>query len=151
MSKKVWTFCSVSELGELKVEKRDLFVKNLTKFAGVRCKITVEKLYEKHSDEQRSYYFGVLIPCCQEGIETEWGEVYTVDETHLLLKENCLYDTKTNEKTGEIIKVPKSLSALDLVEMIEYIERCIKLISDFFNIEVPPASKTWREDKLIIQ
>ena len=142
--KKIQTYCSVSESGELRVEKRDLFVDNLKNLAGCKCKVTVEKLYDKHTNSQREYYFAVVIPCCKDGIETEWGDFYTTDEVHLLLKENCLYDTRVNESTGEILHIPKSISGLDIVEMIDYIERCIKLIGEFFCIEVPPSDKNWR-------
>ena len=139
--KKFYSYCSITPDGRLQIEKRDVFVENLIQFAGVKCKITIEKLYDKHSNNQREYYFAVVVPCCQEGILAEWNDVYTRDETHLLLKENLLYDTKVNERTGEILKIPRSISNLDLMEMIDYIERCINLIAEFFGIIVPPADK----------
>jgi hypothetical protein len=148
--KKVSTYCTPTKDGKLNAEQRDRFVDNIKLLAGERCKITVEKLYNKHSPDQREYYFAVVCQCAIEGLEAINDETYTKDEAHEFIKTNCLYDTKVDEQTGEIIRVPKSISTLDLIEMIEYIERASRFVEQWLKVQVPPANREWRNNANII-
>lgn len=149
--KKIHTYCTPTEEGRITVEQRDLFVENTKGFAGYRCRLTLEKLYTKHSPNQREYYFAVVVFCAMQGLEAETGDLYTPDEAHIFLKTNCLYDTMTDKETGEIIKIIKSIASLDIVEMIEFIDRCIKVIEVFFHIPVPTATKDWRNVEKVLE
>ena len=148
MKKKVSTLCKINEKGEIKAVKREVFQQKLQQsFVGEDCILTVEKLYEGKTDNQREYYFAVVVKCCIEGIFDMWGEVYNKGDAHEFLNSNLLYDSLINESTGEVIRKPKSIRDCDIVEMAEYIDRCIAFIFENFNIHVPPANKDWRMDE----
>ena len=147
MKKKLIAFCEVSPEGKFVnfIDKHKFNDALKVNYAGCKTKITVEKIYPDKTRQQTAYYFAVVIPFCIQGIEETWGETFTLNQAHLMLKENFLYYTKVNEQTGEIIKIPKSLSECDIIEAIDYIENCIKFIGEWFGITVPEADKYWRE------
>lgn len=147
MKKKLIAFCEVTPDGNFInfIDKVKFVTALIVNFAGCKIKLTIEKIYPDKTKQQTAYYFAVVIPFCIQGIEETWGEKFTLNQAHLMLKENFLYYTKVNEHTGEIIKIPKSLSECDIIETIDYIESCIKFIGEWFGIAVPEADKNWRK------
>lgn len=123
--------------GELHINYRTKFIEALKNFADCRVKITVQKLYKKRSLEQNNYYHAIIVSMYQQGVLEQWGEVITHQQAHEQLKINCNYIEKTNNKTGEIIKLPQTTSILTTVEMEEYNERCRRFIFEWFGITVP--------------
>ena len=144
--KKLIAFCEVSPEGKFInfIDKVKFIIALCVHFAGCKVKLTIEKIYPKKTNKQTAYYFAVVIPFCIQGIDETWGEAYTEQQAHIMLKENFLYTTKVNESTGEIIKLPKSLADCDILEAIEYIDKCVAFIAEWFGIEVPVADKNWR-------
>lgn len=144
MKHKPYTYATITNGKITYMLNKDKFNEALLKFEGQRVKLTVEKIYENYTSNQREYYFAVVIPCCQQGIQEQWGENYTPEQAHIMLKENLLFTEKVNNTTGEVIRLPRSITELDIIEMIEFIEHCIKFIAEWFCIAVPEADKNWR-------
>lgn len=107
------------------------------KFPSSRIKLSADKSRKIRSLNQNNYYFGVIVQACREGVQSEWGEEYSTEESHDLLKKECNYKEVASEETGEILRLPKSTKRLDTLQGEEYYERCRKWIFLWFGITVP--------------
>ncbi len=92
--------------------------------------------YNKRSNQQNRYYFGLVIPLVKKGI-ADLGTELTTEETHEFLKARFNYTELVNEDTAEVLQLPRSTAALSKVEFMEYIERIQVFASQFLNIVIP--------------
>lgn len=123
--------------GVLKISYRDKFNSLVKQSDDCRVKLTIEKLYKKRSLNQNAYYHKIICQYFLDGVKQEWGEDHSHDWAHEELKKHCNYSEKTIKNTGELVKVSQSTKTLTTVEFMEYQDRCIKLIGEWFGITVP--------------
>lgn len=128
--------------------KNGKFARNLntvldcvTQFNGMDVLLTFEKPKKKRSNNQNSYYWGVLIPLTKKAILDTWGEVWSIEKTHSYLKENFCFYEKVNESTGEVIKVPKSTTENTTTEMEFYHLEIRKHLLEWFNVDAPEPNE----------
>ena len=129
--------------GNLK-RNRNLVIDAIRSFEGKGLLLTFEKPTKKRSNNQNSYYWGVLIPITQEAIRNEWGEVYSADMCHELLKAKFLYYEKVNEQTGEIIRLPKSTTENTTTTQEEYHSKIREFLREWFNVTAPLPNEELR-------
>lgn len=98
--------------------------------------ITVQKLRQIHSKNQRGYYWEVIVGSVIIGASEMWGEDLSKEDAHELLKRECNYKelVKDNE---HIIKLPQSTKSFNTLEAEQYYERCRKFVYEWFNIICP--------------
>jgi hypothetical protein len=89
------------------------------------------------SNRQNRYYWGVIVAYWKDLLYSEWGEHYSIEETHEFLKVNFNFDEKVNEDTGEILRKLKSTTNNDTSEMEVYSEICRRKAYEFFNTQIP--------------
>jgi hypothetical protein len=95
--------------------------------------------YNKRSNPQNRYYWGLVIPLIQKGIE-DLGTELTKEETHELLKARFNFSEIVNEETGECIQIPRSTTTLNKEQFGEYISKIQQFAAEFLNIEIPDPS-----------
>lgn len=113
----------------------------LDAYNGHKINITFSKRSNKRSNYQNSYYWAVIIPIFKNSIKEEWGEIWSIKETHEFLKSNCNYIEFVNEETGEIIRKVRSTTENTTTIQEEFHEKCRQLCHSFFNTEIPLPNK----------
>ena len=58
-------------------------------------------------------------------------------QAHEMFKTMFLYNEKVNDKTGEIVKTPKSSTENSTKEQEVYHEKCRQFLKEWFNVDVP--------------
>lgn len=104
--------------------------------------ITMEKDYGKRTSQQNRYWWGSLVPAVLEGLrDVGYNEIKTPEQAHEFLKHKFLMQKIVNEKTGEIIEVPRSTTELSKKEESELFEEIWQWAAEFLgiNIESPGA------------
>lgn len=135
MIKKITIISKVVD-GKLTRNRKSL-VNALSEHEGKEIVLTIERKRKKHSDNQRGYYFGVIVGLIREAVFNEWGEKMDSNEVHELLKTNCNYVEKINKETGEIIRVAGSIKQHTTSEQEDYHETCRRWAKEWFNIDIP--------------
>ena len=131
MSKKAETY-GYQKDGTFKISYRDEFWQSVKNMGDGRFRVTIEKIYRKQSSSQRAYYFGVIVHEFCEGYYETTGEKISTEQAHEILKTECNGKEIVNKETGEIFTIPLSTANLTTVETMEYYERCIKFIAEWF-------------------
>ena len=134
--REVLTFGQIKD-GILKITKRDEFQRNLTAMEDCRVLVSVKKLYRNRSTHQNAYYWGVVILMFVEGVKDTWGEDIDKETAHYILREKCNATEHYIESTGELVRIAKETHTLTTVEFEEYLDRCRKLMFEYFGVEVP--------------
>ena len=116
---------------------RSLIAKTIKHFEGAEISLTIEKKYNKRSNNQNAFYWGVLIPIISELLYDCTGNFFSEQETHEVLKSNCNYKELISENTGEISKIPISTTELSTIEWIEYIKKVEHFVFDYFSVTLP--------------
>lgn len=137
--KKIEILCRV-ENGKI-VRNRKLLVDALNSFENSNVVISIQKERIKRSVSQNNYYFGVIVSLIQEGLKDMTGEIYSKEETHSFLKSQFNFKELINEKTGEILKLPKSTTDNSTTEMEIYHEQIRNFALDFLNVRIPLPSE----------
>ena len=92
--------------------------------------------------EQLGYLFGVVYPTIADAATEMWGETVTIDDIHFELKRQFLSRPVVDRNTGEeLISRTASLRKLNVKELSEYIEKCIKLSNEYFHTPVEPPDQ----------
>lgn len=106
-------------------------------FEGKDITITIQLKRKTRSNPQNAYLWGVVVPMMKYLIKEEWGDVYSKEDVHEILKSKFLFYEKVNEETGEVIRLPKSTTECSTVEMEEYLSSCRSFIKEWFGAIVP--------------
>lgn len=98
--------------------------------------------YNKRTDPQNRYYWGLVVPIIQKGIK-DLGTDLTKEETHEFLKARFNISDLVNEQTGEAISIPLSTTRLNKEQFGEYIEKIQQFAAEFLSVEIPdPGTQT---------
>lgn len=109
----------------------------IDKLAGKVCKVTIERVQKRRSNQANAYYWGVVVQAFSQFLKDQ-GEWYTDEEVHEMFKFKFLRRSVVNKKTGEVVsEITLSTSKLSTSEFAEYLDRCIVWLNDMFGIHVP--------------
>lgn len=92
--------------------------------------------YNKRSTQQNRYYFGIVVPMIQKGIN-DLGHDLSKEEIHDFLKAKFNYDGIANEETGEYMAFPLSTTRLNKEEFSNYIRKIQLFAADFLGVVIP--------------
>lgn len=134
--REVYTYGHI-EAGQLKVHRRTDFLKAISCLTPGRVMVIVKKIYRQRTLPENAYYWGVVINEFCEGYFDMTGEKITPEQAHEILKQECNSKEVTNEKTGQVIKVPQTTAKMTTIEFEEYLESCRAFIFEWFNRRVP--------------
>lgn len=106
-------------------------------YEGQLIHVTFQKIKNTRTRPQNKYYWAVIVAIFKNAIREEWGELWSADDVHLFLKENCNYTERYNESTGMVVRTVKSTTENSTVEQEDFHQRCRNLASEFFNVNIP--------------
>ena len=129
------------EDGKMAMQDKGKFFDCLRTFPNGLYRMVVEFVYDARTSPQNRYYWGVVVKAYVQGAYDTWGELISSEEAHETLKALYNFEEKTNEDTGEIIRVPRSTAELETMPFWEYVERCRRHIQEWFSIETPDPKK----------
>ena len=118
-------------------DERPLLLSVLSEWRGKEITLEVRLNRRRRSEQQNSYYWKVVVGLVRKALMEEHGEMYTKDEVHGILKQQCNWREITNEESGESIKIPKSTRDLNTLEFEEYEERCRRFAAEFLGVDIP--------------
>jgi hypothetical protein len=122
--------------GNLK-RNRNLIIDAIKSFEGKDVLITFEKPKKKRSNDQNSYYWGVIVPITKQAIKSEWGEIWSIKKVHDFYKMQFNTIEIINKKTGQIVNVPKSTTENTTIEQEDYHSQIRESLKEWFNVECP--------------
>ncbi len=132
----------VRENGNLHINNRTQFDKDILAFIGKDVTIKIEKKKRKRSLDQNAFLHGVVIPMCREGF-LDVGYNYTLEETKTDLKRMFAVFEKINETTGEIREYIKDTSDMTTTEMMDFVAHIQQWAAEFLGIIIPdPGQQT---------
>ena len=120
---------------------RNIIKKAISNFEGKTITITIKLSKKTRSNNQNSYYWGVILPIWKDILFNEWGEIFSTDETHEFLKFNCNYIEKVNEATGEVVRVSKSTKDNSTTDQEMFHLNARQLALEMFNVEIPEPNE----------
>jgi len=108
-------------------------------FEGKNCLLTLEPIKKNRSNQQNSFYWGVVVVLVQSGLKDATGEFRTAENIHynILLKMFAPEKELINIETGECITEKISSSEMTTTQFMEYIMEIQKWASEFLNIDIP--------------
>lgn len=109
----------------------------LAHYEGKYVDVVFQKRKNTRSKSQNRYYWALIVEVCKRCIRNEWGEIWSSEDVHLLLKENFNFIEKYNEETGVVIRMSKSTTENSTNEQEEYHEKCRNFVAEFFNTRIP--------------
>lgn len=130
--------CTLKPYGTLFVHRRKDMVRWLSTQARDKDTdfiITIEKKKKKRSSEVNRYWWGVVVPVIQRGLN-EHGYELSKDDTHEFLKSNFNFTEMVNEDTGEVLRVPKSTASLNGSDFWELIDKVIRFAAEYLNEQI---------------
>lgn len=132
------TFLIEKRSGKPVIMGRSLFDQYFQVFEeGQRFDVVFQPRGQRPSGRQRGYYFAVIVKATRLAINESWGEYWSLERTHDFLKYHCLFKEKINEVTGEVLRVPGSITGNDTWDQEEYHERCRRFVKDNFSVDIP--------------
>ncbi|TDO77636.1 hypothetical protein EV143_104403 [Flavobacterium chryseum] len=128
------------------VENRNLIVDAIGIYEGKKVTVTIERHYNKRSNKQNRYYWGVIVEHWKNILREEWGDIYLESDVHEFLKTNLSFEEVIDESTGEVainpithetIRKPKSTTKNSTFGQEEYHEACRQLAWEMFQYQIP--------------
>lgn len=135
-----YTFTGKVEQGRLTIYRRADFDRAVLAFEGKQVEITIEKKRKRRSVFQNAYYWGVVIPIVQQGLN-EIGYKTGKEQAHELLKSLFAKDEIVNEATGEVLNFPLSTAAMSTVRMMDYFAQITQWAAEFLGVEIPQPNE----------
>ncbi len=132
--------------GKLKLVHEARFKEELKTFEGKTVTLTLHKKTNKRSNAQNSYYWGVVVPLVQEGAR-DMGEKLTADQTHEMLKRECLKGELINKETGDIVNFARTTTVLTTVEFMDFIADIQQFATEFMGLYIPDPNEVLGEDE----
>lgn len=130
---------------------RDAIKEAVEQFDGKEVVLIIKRYYKQRTDKENRYYWGVIIVHWKNILLEYWGEVLTKDQVHDFLKENLLFEEKTDED-GVVMMNPvngrpllrhKSTTENTTYDQELYHKQCRDLAWEIFEYQIPlPKHKT---------
>jgi hypothetical protein len=111
--------------------------------------ITIHPRKITRSLNANAYYFAAVVVPFREWLQENWGESFTTEQAHSLLKTKVLGAIeKTDTKTGEVFEIVPTTHNMEKHDFGEYIEKSSAWLAEFCQIVVlPPEMFYEQKDK----
>lgn len=118
---------------------RNLVLQAIKSFNGKDVVITFSKPKKSRSNNQNSFYWGVVLPLVQKGLLNATGELRSNDNIHykILLPLFAPTNEIVNTDTGECIIERLTSSEMTTTQFCEYIMEVQKWGAEFLGIDIP--------------
>jgi len=124
--------------GNLK-RNREQIKQAIAEFEGKEVIISIDKAKKNRSNNQNSYYWGVVIPIVQSGLKDATGEFRSSDSIHygILLPLFAPSNEIVNIDSGQVLSEKISSSEMSTVQFMEYILEVQKWSAEFLGVDIP--------------
>lgn len=130
-------FADVKEDGSLSTSKRLEAQTAFKSLAGKRVKITIERAYNKRSNNQNRFFHGVCLPLIGDALlELGYNEGKNMEWVKDFVKVNLL-TTEMPDKHGEIRKFVRPTSGLSTSEFMELIADLQQWAAENLDLIIP--------------
>ena len=137
------------EDGKLSIIRRKEFVKSIKNLTKGRYRISIEKLYNKRSNPQNSYYWAVCLPICLKGfINIGYNEMQNNEDIHSFFKNRYLKKLITSQHIDKKLETIASTTRLTTLKFNEYLENIKQFASEFLGILIPEPNESMEEYSL---
>lgn len=134
-------FADVREDGTLSTGKRSEAYQAIKSFAGKRIRIKIERAFNKRSNSQNAYYWGVIVPILKEAlIQIGYNEARNSEWVHDFVKVNFLLDEKP-DKDGVVRKVVRRTSGLSTSEFMDLISDLQQWAAENLGVVIPDPNE----------
>ena len=138
---KLETFANI-ESGKMKIVHKDRFVEAISTLKDGRYLLTLERKYNKRSNAQNRYLWGVVYFLAKQGF-FDIGYDLTIEQVHDFFKDAFCKVEIASEVTGEIRTFTASTANLRTIEFMVYLSKIQQFASEELHIEIPdPESQT---------
>jgi len=122
---------------------RNLVLQAIQSFNGKEVVITFSKPKKSRSNNQNSYYWGVVLPLVQKGLLDATGELRSNDNIHykILLPLFAPTNEIVNVDSGECINERLTSSEMTTTQFCEYIMEVQKWGAEFLGIDIPSPNE----------
>lgn len=122
---------------------RNLVLQAIQSFNGKEVVITFSKPKKQRSNNQNSYYWGVVLPLVQKGLLDATGELRSNDNIHykILLPLFAPTNEIVNVDTGESLLERLTSSEMTTTQFCEYILEVQKWGAEFLGIDIPSPNE----------
>ena len=107
----------------------------------------VKVMQDSRSLRQNSYIWGVVYPTIASFFREHWGEDYSNDAIHEILKQKFLPFKVESLRSGEVT-IYRSTTELTKREFFDYTEHIIRWAAEF-NCIIPEPDFNWRIQKAV--
>lgn len=128
--------------GNLK-RNRNLITSAIKSFEGKDIEVTLQLKRKSRSNNQNSYYWGVVLPLVQDGLKEATGEVRDINSIHyqILLPLLSVNREIVNTETGQVISEKLTSSEMTTTEFMEYVISIQQWAAEFLNINIPDPNQ----------
>lgn len=105
-----------------------------------RQRFEIVRYRPRRSDRQNAYYWPCIVEPFAQWLSEHWGESFTADDAHEILKGRFLVREYVDPATGELFTRVGSTADLTTLEFSQYVERARQLLVEYCQIAVPPPS-----------
>jgi hypothetical protein len=141
---RIETYCRVKK-GELKIINSRLFKENIKGLPDGNYTISIEKRYNKRSNPQNAYLWGVVYPIVKEGLIDagfdEFKQDYELEMTHELCKLRFLKkELIANNPIPQLatsLQILGSTKELTTTDFMEYLANIQKWSSEYLGVYIP--------------
>lgn len=114
---------------------KTLLKRNIDSAEGLHI-VEIRKLKDQRTLSQNAFFHGVVCKHIGAALAEHWGGTWTLQTTKAFLKQRFLMNQIVNESTGEVVaEVVGETSALDIDQMVRFIDQCIEFGVDQLGID----------------
>ena len=125
--------------GKLTVRNRKQFDLDLCTLKDGEYVLTLERKRSKRSGQQNRYYW-FSVSLIRERFK-ELGTECSLEDVHAFLRSKFLYNELINEKTGEVLQIPRSTTELNKSDFGEYVDRIKIFAAESMDLYIPDANE----------
>lgn len=120
----------------------------LAEYPNGEYKIKLSRVCKGRTLPQNAYLWGVVYPILiqgykQTGIDVCEANIQTPDLMHEYLKDQICDKDYVNYETGEIVRIPRDTSMMNINEFTTYLQELNKIANEL-DIVIPPPDKNWK-------
>lgn len=118
---------------------RNLINQARSQYVGKGLLLTIEPIKKKRSNNQNSFYWGVVIPIVQNGLLDATGELRSGENIHYNILQKMFAPEREiiNTDTGESFFEKISSSEMTTTQFMEYVMEIQKWAAEFLGIDIP--------------
>ena len=131
---------SVTKEGHISDFKKKEIGRALNEFRGKNVMVTIERKYNKRSNQQNRYLWGCCYPLIQQGF-LDGGNKVGIETVHEFLKGRFLKQEIANINTGEVFTITKSTAELTTTQMMDYVSEIQQFAAEYLNVIIPDPNE----------